>query len=140
MLERAPDARHLLVAQRLAFLVRARIRHVLRRSLRLASEPAVGQTLPSADAIDRARPRDRQQPAADRAAPYVIPRRLAEHLREHVLYDVLGFGVDLHDPTRQRIDDARVPVVERREPGTVAAGGSRQRVTIAEGNVYQWRW
>src|SRR2546422_164887 len=74
----------------------------------------------------------------NRAATVVVPLGLAKHLREHFLNDVLRFGLDLHDPKRQRVDHAGVPVVERCESRAVTADGCGQRVAIAEGSLHQW--
>ena len=85
---------------------------------------AIGPGTAGAQTIDRPRPCHVQQPRHDGAAGRVVARRLPPRLIEHLLDHLLGVRLVGDDAQGERIDGARVAIVQGGEGRAVASRGA----------------
>src|SRR5688572_22287220 len=65
-----------------------------------------------AERVDRARPRNRQQPRYGLSSRRVVSRRLLPHLPENIHQNILRIFADLHNSKNEAERDAVVTIVE----------------------------
>ncbi len=84
--------------------------------------------------------RDHQQPGDDDAARRVVALGLTPGLREHVLHDFFRFGRIADDPERERIDDAGMAIVEKRQGVGITARDAADGLEIFRGRRGLTMW